>query len=106
MSNVQEESIGLANMADAMEITLQEKAIICTDPPYYDNIDYADLSDFFYVWLRHTMKEVYPELFKTVLVPKSRELVASKYRFNGDKIQAKNFFEKGLLRTFINLKGK
>ena len=58
---------------------------ISTDPPYYDNIGYADLSDFFYVWLRHSIGKVYPDLFSTMQVPKAEELVATPYRFDGNK---------------------
>lgn len=69
-------------------------------PPYYDNIGYADLSDFFYIWLRCTLKEIYPELFRTLLTPKSEELVATPYRFGGSKERAKEHFENGLLKAF------
>lgn len=62
--------------------------MISTDPPYYDNIGYADLSDFFYVWLRRSLKEIYPDLFSTMLVPKTQELVATPYRFEGSKSKA------------------
>ncbi len=72
---------------------------IATDPPYYDNIGYADLSDFFYVWLRKSLHGIYDELFATMLVPKAEELVATPFRFDGDKKQAKAFFERGMLRT-------
>ncbi len=74
--------------------------IISTDPPYYDNIGYADLSDFFYVWLRRSLARVHPDIFSTLLVPKERELVATPYRFNGSKKEAGRFFEEGLRRTF------
>lgn len=70
--------------------------MVSTDPPYYDNISYADLSDFFYVWLRKNLKDIYPELFKTLLVPKMEELVATQYRFEGSREHAKNFFEAGM----------
>ena len=78
--------------------------IVSTDPPYYDNISYADLSDFFYVWLRRTLGKVHPELFSTMLAPKDDELVASPYRFGGDKRKAKAFFEEGLSRAFANMR--
>ena len=77
--------------------------IISTDPPYFDNIGYADLSDFFYVWLRRAIGSVYPSIFSTLLVPKAQELVATPYRFGGSKQKAKDFFEKGLGRTFSRL---
>lgn len=71
--------------------------IVSTDPPYYDNIGYADLSDFFYVWMRQSLKETYPELFSTMLVPKAEELIATPYRHEGSVEQAKEFFEDGML---------
>jgi putative DNA methylase len=70
---------------NAMELSGVESALISTDPPYYDNIGYADLSDFFYIWLRKSLEPIYTDLFTTVLVPKSIELVATAYRFEGDK---------------------
>lgn len=73
--------------------------LVCTDPPYYDNIGYADLSDFFYVWLRRSLHGLYPNLFSTLLVPKAQELVASPYRFAGKKHEAEAFFESGLGRA-------
>lgn len=73
--------------------------MISTDPPYYDNIGYADLSDFFYVWMRRSLKRFYPDIFKTMLVPKAEELVATPYRFEGSKTKAKAFFEDGMFRT-------
>ena len=76
---------------------------ISTDPPYYDNIGYADLSDFFYVWLRRSLKDVYPSLFATALTPKAQELIASPYRHDGDKHKAQEFFETGLGRAFSRM---
>ncbi len=78
--------------------------MISTDPPYYDNIGYADLSDFFYVWLRRSLKEIYPDLFLTMLVPKKQELVATPYRFDGDKKRAQEFFETGLEQAFERMR--
>jgi putative DNA methylase len=77
----------------------EPKYIISTDPPYYDNIGYSDLSDFFYVWLRHGLQEQYPELLSTVLVPKMEELVASDFRY-GSKEAAKVHFEGGFKEAF------
>ncbi len=74
--------------------------LISTDPPYYDNIGYADLADFFYVWLRRSLSTIYPDLFKTLLVPKAAELVATPYRFGGSKSKAQEFFETGLGKAF------
>lgn len=73
--------------------------MVSTDPPYYDNIGYADLSDFFYVWLRQSLRNVYPQLFSTMLVPKAEELIATPYRHEGSKEKAKTFFENGMLET-------
>ncbi|MGB4869731.1 MAG: hypothetical protein WBP47_06755, partial [Candidatus Promineifilaceae bacterium] len=67
-------------------------------PPYYDNIGYADLSDFFYIWLRFSLKNIYPNIFGTLLVPKNSELIASPYRFNGNKAAANEHFESGCWR--------
>lgn len=73
--------------------------LVATDPPYYDNIGYSDLSDFFYVWLRRSLRGVHPDLFSTVLVPKEEELVANPYRHDG-KEGASKFFEEGFQRVF------
>ncbi len=78
--------------------------LISTDPPYYDNIGYADLSDFFYVWLRRSLAGVYPKLLSTVLVPKSGDLLASPYRFDGDRSRANRAFEEGLTHAFENMR--
>ena len=77
--------------------------LISTDPPYYNNVDYADLSDYFYVWLRRSLSTVYPGLFSTLLTPKEEELVATPYRFHGDKSKAQDFFEQGLREVFISI---
>ena len=73
--------------------------LVATDPPYYDNIGYSDLSDFFYVWLRRSLRDIHPELFSTMLVPKEEELVANPYRHEG-KEGASKFFEEGFQRVF------
>jgi putative DNA methylase len=73
---------------------------IATDPPYYDNIGYADLADFFYIWLRRGLSRIYPTLFSTLLTPKTQELVATPYRFDGDRQRAEQFFEEGLRASF------
>ena len=75
--------------------------VISTDPPYYDNIGYSDLSDFFYVWLRRSLKDVHPSLFSTMLVPKAEELVANPYR-HGGKDGARDFFEDGFRAVFAS----
>lgn len=73
--------------------------MVSSDPPYYDNIGYADLSDYFYVWMRQSLKDTYPKLFRTMLVPKAEELVATPYRFEGSTEKARDFFEDGMLHT-------
>lgn len=73
--------------------------IVSTDPPYYDNIGYSDLSDFFYVWLRRSLRDVHPALFASILVPKAEELVANPYRHDGAD-GAEKFFEDGFERVF------
>ena len=78
--------------------------IVATDPPYYDNISYADLSDFFYVWLRRTLGSVYPDLTATMLTPKADELVATPYRFGGSRQKAEDHFERGFIRTFARIR--
>lgn len=91
--------IGTVNQFDAQSDNGLRNIMVSTDPPYYDNIGYADLSDFFYVWLRQSLKNTYPKLFRTMLVPKAEELVATPYRFDGSAEKAKDFFEDGMLKT-------
>ena len=81
-----------------------DNVIFSTDPPYYDNIGYADLSDFFYVWLRRSLGTVHPDLSRTLLTPKTAELVATPYRFGGDKEEARRFFETGLGRAIAHMR--
>ena len=76
--------------------------LISTDPPYYDNIGYADLSDFFYVWLRKSLRPIFPDLFATLAVPKAEELVATPYR-HGDKKKAEAFFLAGMTEAMRRL---
>lgn len=83
---------------DASTQDLGNGRVISTDPPYYDNIGYADLSDFFYVWLRRALRLVFPELFSTVGTPKAEELVACSYR-HGSKEAAESFFLEGMTRV-------
>ena len=78
-------------------------ALVATDPPYYDNIGYADLADYFYVWLRRALKDIYPDLFSTLLTPKREELVATPFRHGGRR-EAETFFEEGLFGTFARMR--
>ena len=91
---------GIARQRDAQSDNGMRGIVVSTDPPYYDNIGYADLSDYFYVWLRRSLRNTYPQLFSTMLVPKHEELVATPYRENRGKEGAKSFFEEGMFRTF------
>ena len=77
-----------------------ELPVIITDPPYYNNVSYSDLADFFYIWLRKVLAPIYPDLFSTLLTPKTDELIANHYRFNGDKKKAFDHFEVGLRKAF------
>jgi putative DNA methylase len=81
-----------------------ESPVVCTDPPYYDNIGYADLSDFFFVWLRKSLGRIYPDLFATLLTPKTQELIATPFRFDGNRAQADRFFEDGLRQSFMRIR--
>ena len=86
---------GSASQKDAATQSTSDNKIVSTDPPYYDNIGYADLSDFFYVWLRRSLRPVFPDLFATLAVPKAEELVATPYR-HGNKEKAETFFLDGM----------
>lgn len=88
--------------ADAQTQNLNDGSVISTDPPYYDNIGYADLSDFFYVWLRRSLKSIFPDLFTTLAVPKAEELVATPYR-HGSKEKAEAFFLEGMTQAMHRL---
>jgi putative DNA methylase len=87
-----------ASQRDATAEVPTASAIVATDPPYYDNVPYADLSDFFYIWHRYALRKVLPALMSTVLVPKASELVAEPYR-HGGRDQAERFFESGMSRA-------
>jgi putative DNA methylase len=93
---------GRAQQAEAQNQSNSCGRVISTDPPYYDNIGYADLSDFFYVWLRRTLRAVFPNLFTTLAVPKAEELVATPYR-HGGKEQAEAFFLIGMTQAMHRL---
>ena len=93
---------GSAQQADAGSQALSRGKIISTDPPYYDNISYADLSDFFYVWLRPSLRSVFPDLFATVAVPKAEELVAAPLR-HGSRENAEAFFLAGMTEAMHRL---
>ncbi len=94
--------VSYATQSDAAKGTLKFSPIISTDPPYYDNIGYADLSDFFYVWLRRSLKSVFPDLFSTLAVPKAEELIATPFR-HGSKEEAEAFFLDGMTQAMHRL---
>lgn len=93
---------GTVDWIDAQVQCLSNDKLVSTDPPYYDNVPYADLSDFFYVWLRRTLRSVYPELFSTLAVPKTDELVAAPYR-QGSKEESNLFFLNGMKKAVRRL---
>ncbi|MCA2653778.1 DUF1156 domain-containing protein [Microcystis sp. M061S2] len=94
---------GSVTQNNAAMLLTAKATIFSSDPPYYDAVSYADLSDFFYVWLRRILNSIYPDLLSTVLVPKSQELVAEPFRHAG-KDKAKIFFEDGLRRVFAQIR--
>ena len=97
--------MGGATQQDAMTSVQSNGKVVSTDPPYYDNIGYADLSDFFYVWLRRSLRPVVPDLFATLAVPKAEELVATPYR-HGNKEKAETFFLAGMGQAMRRLAGQ
>ena len=94
--------IGSVHQADAQTQNISLNKLISTDPPYYDNIGYADLADFFYVWMRRGLKDIYPKVFSTMATPKDEELVATPCR-HGGKQRAAEFFLDGMTATMSNL---
>lgn len=103
--NLCHEPHGYAHQQDAATQSISQDKVISTDPPYYDNIGYADLSDFFYVWLRRSLKSIFPTLFSTMAVPKAEELVATPYR-HGSKEKAEVFFLDGMTKAMQNMAEK
>lgn len=97
--------LGTVVQADASTQEISTNKVVSTDPPYYDNIGYADLSDYFYVWLRRSLKNSYPRLFSTMAVPKAEELVATPYR-HGSKEAAEEFFLSGMTKAMRQLAEK
>ena len=90
---------GYAGQHDAQTDCGMRNVMISTDPPYYDLVGFADLSDFFYIWMRNNLNNTYPDLFSTVLVPKAEELLATPYRYGGDVDKAKESFEEGMFEA-------
>lgn len=102
LANVPAIGGGYVNQRDAQTQTISFDKVISTDPPYYDNIGYADLADFFYVWMRRSLRSTYPDLFGTMAVPKAEELVATPYR-HGSSEQAEAFFLSGMSQAIGNI---
>lgn len=98
----QPRNTGIIRQHDAQQVTFPKGAVISTDPPYYDNIGYADLSDFFYPWLRRNIKDIFPELMGTIAVPKAEELVATTYR-HGSREAAEAFFLDGMTQAISGM---
>jgi len=96
------DTLATAAQVDAATQTMSIGKVVSTDPPYYDNIGYADLSDFFYVWLRRSLRPIFPDLFATLAVPKAEELVATPYR-HGSKERAEAFFLDGMTHAMHRL---
>ena len=97
---------GLARQADATQLKWPEEVrpLVVTDPPYYDNISYSELADFFYVWLREAMRDIDMETFSTISCPKAEELIMARDRHDGDENAAKQFFEDGLTKALTHLR--
>ncbi len=95
-------SSGYIQLGDAAQTQYKDETLICTDPPYYDNIGYADLSDFFYVWLRRSLRSLQPDLFRRLLTPKNDELVATPYRHSGRE-NADLMFMNGMRRALTHV---
>lgn len=93
---------GYVQMADAQTQRIALDKVVSTDPPYYDNIEYSDLSDFFYCWLRQSLKSVFPDAFGVLVTPKAEELVASPNR-HGGREAAEEFFLGGMRNALTSL---
>jgi len=106
ISRTPENPNGTARQADATKLKWGEasKPLVVTDPPYYDVISYAEIADFFYVWLRESMKDIDPETFATISCPKAEELIMARDRHEGNEEKAKQFFESGLTQALHHLR--
>ena len=102
IENFAPSSVGIECQHDAQTVYYPKESVISTDPPYYDNIGYADLSDFFFCWMKPLIRSVYPELFGVLATPKSEELVATPYR-HGGKEAAESFFLDGMTKTIAGM---
>ena len=105
ITNLPTGKLGHSMQCPAQTQDISTNKIVSTDPPYYDNIGYADLSDFFYVWLRHSLRPIFPTLYATMATPKSEELIAEPFRLGGKKL-AEAFFLQGMKKAIQNLAEK
>lgn len=96
---------GSVSQADAQTQSISAMKVVSTDPPYYDNVPYSNLSDFFYIWMRRNLRSIYPEIFSTKVVPRSEELVATASR-HGGKDEAEKYFVDGMTLAMRNLAQK
>jgi putative DNA methylase len=94
---------GNIKMADAASVTYDRKYVFSTDPPYFDNISYAVLSDYFYIWHRKALRNIFPDVYGLLSTPKDEELIAMPYRTGGDKSAAEDFFVSGMRSAMSNL---
>lgn len=97
------EGQGHATQFDAQSMPDLQNVVVSTDPPYYSNVPYADFADFFYSWLRRSLRSIYPKLYSTMLTPKTEELVADPHRDNRGLDGARTFFEEGMLSAFTKM---
>jgi putative DNA methylase len=102
ISGFRASSKGILVQSDAQTVNYPVRTVISTDPPYYDNIGYADLSDFFYCWLRPSLRKIFPDVFGVISTPKSQELIAAPYRHE-NKVQAEEFFLSGMREAIRNM---
>lgn len=103
IANLPTDAEGHTKVADCTQPNTVRSAVVSTDLPYYDRASYADLSDFFYVWLKYGLEDLYPVWFRSEISPKKEELTAFSYRWKGDKKQANAFYAEGLNLAFSNL---
>jgi putative DNA methylase len=96
--------VALCDARDADRLVESGSALVATDPPYFDHIAYADLSDYFYVWERRALRNVHPDLFGTIATPKDAELIATPYRHGGDMDAARRYFVEGFTQAFTALR--
>jgi putative DNA methylase len=105
VSSVCPRASGSIQMADAATVKYEQKYVFSTDPPYFDNISYAVLSDYFYIWHRKALKDIFPDIFSFLATPKNEELIAMPYRAGGNKSAAEDFFVSGMRSAMANLAG-